>query len=193
MSARVWILAATLLCAAQNAVAQVYRWVDEKGTVHYSQSAPPPGVKAKLVDIEVKEGPPSPDSKECYTVRCQGERMEERIARREALDAKLAADRAANAPRPVHGLDFRKYVSIERGMTEGELLGIAGEPDFIADEGAVYDAPATAQIGRHTRSSASAALTVRTYTYMPTPADPFTTTITLVGGRVSDIERVRKF
>ncbi|MGE5129976.1 MAG: DUF4124 domain-containing protein [Sphingomonadaceae bacterium] len=193
MSARVWIVAAALLCAAQHATAQVYRWVDEKGVVHYSQSAPPPGTNAKLLDIEVKEGPPSPDSKDCYTVRCQGERMEERIARREELDAKLAADRAAHAPRPVHGLDFRKYVSIERGMTEGELLGIAGEPDFIADEGAVYDAPATAQIGRHTRSSGSAALTVRTYTYMPTPADPFTTTVTVVGGRVSDIERVRKF
>jgi hypothetical protein len=193
MSARVWIVSAALLCAAQHTAAQVYRWVDEKGTVHYSQSAPPPGVKAKLVDIEVKQGPPSPDSKDCYTVRCQGERMEERIARREELDARLAAERAAHAPRPVRGLDFRKYVSIERGMTEGELLGIAGEPDFIADEGAVYDAPATAQIGRRTRSSASAALTVRTYTYMPTPADPFTTTITLVGGRVSDIERARKF
>jgi len=187
------MLAATLLFAAQQAAAQVYRWVDENGTVHYSQSAPPPGVKAKLLDIEVKEGPPSPDSKDCYTVRCQGERMEERIARREELDAKLAADRAAQAPRPVRGLDFRKYVSIERGMTEGELLGIAGEPDFIADEGAVYDAPAAAQTGRHTRSSGSAAFTVRTYTYMPTPADPFTTTITLTGGRVSDIERVRKF
>lgn len=187
------MLAATLLFAAQHAAAQVYRWVDENGTVHYSQSAPPPGVKSKLLDIEVKEGPPSPDSKDCYTVRCQGERMEERLARREELDAKLAADRAALAPRPVRGLDFRKYVSIERGMTEGELLGIAGEPDFIADEGAVYDAPATAQIGRRARSSGSAALAVRTYTYMPTPGDPFTTTITLTGGRVSDIERVRKF
>jgi len=179
--------------AADRAAAQVYRWVDDKGTVHYSQSAPPAGVKVRLLDIQVKEGPPSPDSKDCYTVRCQGERMEERLARREELDAKLAAERAANAPRPVRGLDFRKYVSIERGMTEGELLGIAGEPDFIADEGAVYDAPVTAHSGRHVRGGASAALSLRTYTYMPTPADPFTTTITLVGGRVSDVERVRKF
>jgi hypothetical protein len=31
------------------------------------------------------------------------------------------------------------------------------------------------------------------YTYLPTPADPFTTTITLVGGRVSELDRVRKF
>jgi hypothetical protein len=196
MKASAPIVAVALLASAlwmDRAAAQVYRWVDESGTVHYSQSAPPPGVKAKLLDIEVKEGPPSPDAKDCYTVRCQGERMEERLARREALDAKLAADRAASAPRPVRGLDFRKYVSIERGMTEGELLGIAGEPDFIADEGAVYDAPVTAQTGRHVRGGASAALSLRTYTYMPTPADPFTTTVTLVGGRVSDVERVRKF
>jgi hypothetical protein len=55
-------------------------------------------------------------------------------------------------------------------MTEGELLGVAGEPDF------------------RTRDRS-----VRAYTYMPTPADPFTTTITFVGGRVSETERVRKF
>ena len=36
-------------------------------------------------------------------------------------------------------------------------------------------------------------LVMKTYTYLPTPADPFITTITLVGGRVSEIERIRKF
>jgi hypothetical protein len=34
---------------------------------------------------------------------------------------------------------------------------------------------------------------MKTYTYLPTSADPFTTIITLVGGRVSEIERIRKF
>ena len=34
---------------------------------------------------------------------------------------------------------------------------------------------------------------INTYTYMPVLGDPFTTTITLVRGRVSEIERVRKF
>jgi hypothetical protein len=159
-----------MLCMASGAAAQVYRWVDDKGRVHYSNEPPPPGVKAITVNINAGPGPAAADSAECYTVRCQGERMEERIARRELLDAQLAAERAALAPRPVRGLEFRKYISIERGMTEGELLGIAGEPDF------------------RTRDRS-----VRTYTYMPTPADPFTTTITLVGGRVSEIERARKF
>jgi hypothetical protein len=55
-------------------------------------------------------------------------------------------------------------------MTEGELLGIAGVPDLRT----------------HDRY-------INTYTYMPVLGDPFTTTITLVRGRVSEIERVRKF
>lgn len=170
-----------LLCAA-TVDAQVYRWVDAKGTVHYSNSPPPAGVKATKLDIDTQPGAPASDSKECYSVRCQGERMEERIRRRDEADARAAAERVANAPKPVRGLEFRKYISIQRGMSEGELLGIAGEPDFIADQG-------TTPVSRRGRGG----FEVRTWTYLPTSADPFTTTVTLVGGRVGEVERVRKF
>lgn len=170
-----------LLCVA-TVDAQVYRWVDAKGTVHYSNSPPPAGVKATKLDIDTQPGAPAPDSKECYTVRCQGERMEERIRRRDEADARAAAERAANAPKPVRGLEFRKYIGIQRGMSEGELLGIAGDPDFIADQG-------TTPVSRRGRGG----FEVRTWIYLPTSADPFTTTITLVGGRVGEVERVRKF
>lgn len=161
----------TLLVVVAPATAQVYRWVDAKGTVHYANSTPPAGLKATVVDPDAKAGPPSPESAECYTVRCQGERMEQRLARREELEARLAAERAAAAPKPPRGLDFRKYVSIQRGMSEGELVVTAGQPDLM-----FWDA----------RS-------VKTYTYLPTVPDPFTTTITLIRGRISDIDRVRKF
>jgi hypothetical protein len=126
--------------------------VDEKGTGHYSNSTPPAGVKATVIDADAKAGPPSPESWECYTVRCQGERL-------------------AAAPKPPRGLEFRKYISIQRGMHEGELVSIAGSPDLL-----FWDA----------RS-------LKTYTYLPTVADPFTTTVTLIRGRISDIDRVRKF
>ncbi len=182
-----------LALAASPATAQVYRWVDEKGTPHYSQSPPPAGTKHTVLDIEVKPGPPSPDTKECYTVRCQGERMEERLRRQEELDARLTAERVANSPRPARGLEFRKYISIQRGMSEGELLTVAGEPDFVADHGLALAAPVPAQIGRGARASGRAAISLKAWTYLPTSADPFTTTITLTGGRVSEIERVRKF
>ena len=186
-------LAVLLLLAAAPAAAQVYRWVDANGTVHYSQSAPPAGVKATVTGIQAKEGPPTPDSAECYTIRCQGERLEARQARRDELDARLAAERAAAAPRPNRGLEFRRYISIQRGMSEGELLGIAGEPDLASDAGAAIAGLAMVQTGNNSRGPARAALFLKSYTWMPTPADPFTTTVTLVGGRVSEIERVRKF
>ena len=165
------LLALALAFAAGTAGAQIYRWVDAKGTIHYSNGTPPPGVKAVVVDPSAKEATAAPESGECYTIRCQGERMEERQRRREELESRLAAERQAAAPKPPRGLDFRKYVSLQRGMSEGELLVIAGEPDFLSRPG----------IG------------LRTWTYLPTVADPFTTTITVIGGRISEIERVRKF
>lgn len=167
---RVLLLFAFMLASAQ-AAAQIYRWVDSKGTIHYSNSAPPAGIKSTVVDPDAKEGPPAPDTYDCYTVRCQGERMEQRLARREELETRLAAERAAAAPQPPRGLEFRKYISIQRGMTEGALLTVAGAPDLLTHEPRVY----------------------KNYIYFPTPADPFTTTVTLVRGRVSDVDRVRKF
>jgi hypothetical protein len=160
-----------VLLVATPALAQVFRWVDEKGTVHYSNSKPPPGVKATVVDPDAKAGPPSPESQECYTVRCQGERMEQRLARREELETRLAHERAGAAPPAPRGLDFRAYISLHRGMSEGELLTVAGTPDLLFSD----------------------VFALKTYTYLPTSADPFTTTINVVGGRINHIERVRKF
>jgi hypothetical protein len=166
-------LLAGLLAAllATPLAAQVYRWVDEKGTVHYSNAKPPAGVQAKTVDVEAKPGEPSPDTKECYTVRCQGERLEQRLARREAADARDYAERIANTPRPPRGLDFRAYTSLYRGMSEAEMLTVTGAPDLVFSD----------------------VFADRRYSYLPTPANPFTTTITVIGGRINAIERVRKF
>jgi len=182
-----------LLAAAAPASAQIYRWVDSQGRTNFSNSAPPPGVKADVVDPDARPTAPAPASAECYTIRCQGERMEERQRKRESEEDRMAEQRAAATPLPYRGLAFSKYISIQRGMTEGELLGIAGPPDLQSDQGMAISAPVTVQYGRNYATAADAGLRMKTYTYMPTPSDPFTTTITLVGGRVSDLERVRKF
>jgi hypothetical protein len=160
-----------LLALASGASAQIYRWVDEKGTVHYSNAAPPNGVKATVFDRDAKAGPPSPESSECYTVRCQGERLEQRLARQQELDVRLAAERAAAAPPRPRGLDFRSYISLSRGMSEGELIVIAGAPDLLFSD----------------------VFAVKHYTYLPTHVDPFTTTVLVISGRISQIDRVRKF
>ena len=182
-----------LIAFGQGAYAQIYRWTDANGQVNFSNSPPPPGVKATVVDANAKEGPPAPEGAECYTIRCQGERLEERQRKREAEIEKDAAQRAAATPTPYRGLEFRKYISIQRGMSEGELLGIAGPPDLMADQGVALTAPMSVQGTRNAVVAARAGLAMKTYTYMPTSADPYTTTITLVGGRVSEIERVHKF
>jgi len=181
------------VCALDVSAQQIYRWVDTKGTPHYSNAPPPPGVTAEVIAIKGGAGEPSPDTKECYTIRCQGERLDKRIAARQAEDARLAAEREAAAPPEPRGLEFRKYIMIERGMSEGEVLTVAGAPDFGGDQGIAYAAPSTVQVGPYLRAPARVAWAVATWTYMPTVADPFTTTVTFIGGRVSEIQRVRKF
>jgi hypothetical protein len=176
MTRQAALLLSVLLLAAGGAQAQIYRWVDQNGRVQYSNVQPPKGVPATIVDPDAKAGPDAPASTECHSVRCQGERMEERQRRRDADDAKLSRERAATAAKQPRGLDLRNYLLIRRGMSEGELLGVAGEPDFVSDQG-----------------FAAGAQRLITWSYLPTPADPFTSTITLVGGRVSELERVRKF
>ena len=188
-----WLILFACIGATGPAVAQIYRWVDQNGQVQYSNTKPPKGVEAKIIDADAKAGPPAPDSAECYTIRCQGERMEERQRKRDADEAKATAERIAAAPKQPRGLEFRNYIRVQRGITEGELLTIAGEPDLRSEEGAAYGAPTTVQSGSQYRSAARVVASVRTYTYLPTVADPYITTITLVGGRVSEVERVRKF
>ncbi|HKU46723.1 MAG TPA: DUF4124 domain-containing protein [Burkholderiales bacterium] len=144
-----------LLALALPAHAQVYQWTDEQGAVHYSDASPPEGTTHRQVGALARGGFVSGPG---YPLPI------------EHAPAQLAeAPRPAPLPEP-RGLDFRKYVALYRGMSEGELLGIAGEPDFHSSD----------------RSFS-------TYTYMPTRIDPYTTTINLVRGRVSEIERVRRF
>jgi len=88
----------------------------------------------------------------------------------------------AQAPR---GLDFRTYLSIQRGMTEGQVLSIAGPPDVQAEEGVAF----SNQISARDRAAARTALAAKTYTYLPTAADPYTTTVTFVGGQLTEIQR----
>ena len=159
-----------LLASAPLSQADVYRWVDENGVVNYSNAVPHENAKASTVGIaDARGGFVSSDPLPC-SARCQGERYAPQLARREAANAEEYAQRAELAPPPARGLDFRRFVSLREGMSEGELLAIAGAPDLQRRERS-YDI----------------------YTYMPTPADPFVTTITLLRGKVQDLDRVRKF
>jgi len=89
--------------------------------------------------------------------------------------------------RDARGLDYQSYLQLRRDMTEGQVISIAGQPDLVAEQGFSGQDTAGASDPEHK------ALAIRTYTYLPTAADPYTTTVTLVGGRVTDIRRDPKF
>ncbi|OOG36419.1 DUF4124 domain-containing protein [Rhodanobacter sp. C05] len=58
------LIAVALLLLAPLATAQVYKWTDASGTVHYSQDAPPQGTKYKQVTTTGTVDPVAPASKE---------------------------------------------------------------------------------------------------------------------------------
>jgi hypothetical protein len=132
----------------------VYRWVDEAGKVQYSNALPPPRANATVIGAIANGG---------FVSALAVDPPRESVA-------SIAQPAGPALPAQPRGLDFGKYVSLQRGMSEGELVVIAGQPDLYSRD----------------RSFA-------TYTYLPTTAEPFITTIELVRGRISEIERVRRF
>ena len=71
-------------------------------------------------------------------------------------------------------MSFDTFVRLQRGMTEGEVLLRAGAPDHASLDG-------------------EGGYLVKTYYYFPTISDPFTTVVTLYGGRIANLQRIRKF
>ncbi len=85
-----------------------------------------------------------------------------------AVDNMLVAQ---NAPR---GMAFDVFIRLQKGMSEGELILRAGKPDSESVENMRNDI-------------------VKTYYYFPTSSDPWITTIRLEGGRIAELERIKKF
>lgn len=112
---------------------------------------------------------------------------------------------AAFPAEPARGMAFDVYIRLKAGMTEAELLQRAGPPDYESDGGWVTRSqiivqgsrvidPATGRSAPQ-RSATRNELTlpVKTWYYLPTLSDPFTTAVTLTGGRISHLDRQKKF
>lgn len=169
------LLAGCLWLAGQTAAADVYKWRDEKGVVHYSQE-PPSDRRATILGIETDAAaarrPTAP--RECQTIQCQYERLRQDRLTSDAeqrAERNAAAERARSAPQ-ARGMTFEVYSLLSRGMTEAEVLQRAGAPDHESHDG--------------WRGA-------KTWVYSPTSTDPFTTSVILREGRVFEIERRRKF
>ena len=135
---------AALLITSQGAVAQVYKWVDERGVTHYGER-PAASAKASKLPIALQGNDPVDPPAGCYTIRCQYERMRDDRLVREAewrRDMQSRAERAeriraAQAPPPQevprhdtpifyrrHGVIVNPHPTVQRPPHDGPR----GEP-----------------------------------------------------------------
>ena len=171
-----------LLCAAFPAAADVYKWVDREGRFHYSDT-PPANARSRSVDL------PKGGSETRPEVSPVEEQKQPAEPPRQAAAAPQAP---AAAPVPANrGMAFDVYIMLRNGMTEGELLGRAGPPDYESSDGTVGNVVTTGRRGSRVESFNN--LELRKLYYFPTLSDPFTTVVTLTGGMISDLQRTRKF
>jgi hypothetical protein len=155
------------LAAGVAPAGETYRWVDERGVTNYGEK-PPANRRATPVDTQprgtIETGSPSGPAPE--------------TERRRVADEPPGVLPTPPAPVPsaaaARGMEFDVYIRLQRGMTEGELLLRAGRPDYQSLDG----------FGDGI---------VKTFYYFPTVSNPFTTSVTLRGGRIHELDRVKKF
>ena len=179
------LIAVLALAAAAPSAADVYKWIDKEGKVHYGDT-PPPNTAAKPVDL-----PRAP------VVNGQGEvpqvEARPREERKPAADPAPAAQPAppVETARANRGMAFEVYIMLRQGMSEGELLQRAGPPDYESSDGTVGSTVTTGR--RRNRVETFSNLELRKFYYYPTLSDPFTTVVTLSGGTISDLQRTQKY
>ena len=108
----------TVLAGTGRAVeARTWKWVDENGTTHYSQSRPSGG-HAERLSLQGHGRAPVEESGECHTLSCRAERLAiDRRAREQAVrDARDEADGTTAAypvfPTPVKETDDEKIARL---------------------------------------------------------------------------------
>ena len=153
------------LAAGTCSAADTYKWVDERGVTNYGEK-PPQSRAAQPVNtnpIGIIEGGGQ------FSQKALGEKRLPEESPRTALGAPPLL-----GPVAVRGMDFDVYIRLQYGMSEGELLLRAGRPDHEAVDGFRHDI-------------------AKSYYYFPTVANPFTTVVKLRGGRIDNLERIKKF
>jgi outer membrane biosynthesis protein TonB len=119
---------AILALAAPAAMAQLYKWVDKDGRVHYSDQ-PPPSQESKQIAVPTAPSAPAPKSavakeKDLERVRAE-EKEKEKVAADKERKAAIDAENCKNA---------RNYL---RTVTSGGRIATyndKGEPELLDDK-----------------------------------------------------------
>lgn len=131
------VFLAVMLAFAASAFAQMYRWVDKDGKVHYTATPPPAGVKARTLQAPVAPAPAADDAakdagakdarKDALTPAGQEQEFRKRqleaqkAREKEALAAQEAEVKQANCARAREALaTFESGQRISRTNPQGE-------------------------------------------------------------------------
>lgn len=184
------------LALAPAATAEVYKWVDNNGKVHYGDTPP---ANARATPVNMKSSAPS--RAEQVPATAEAEQAPQPPAQLPPIQISIAPEMPAPQT-ATRGMDFGVYIMLRAGMSEGELLQRAGPPDFQTNDGSV----GVGVVGHHRRINDPAGnrvrgprvhtfsnLELKRYYYYPTVSNPFTTVLTLTGGTISDLQRTRQF
>lgn len=131
--ARAVLLCATL-AAACPAGAQMYKWVDERGQVSYSNTPPPDTAQKKVVTVAERLSVYTPDAELNHALSAEGRRE----AKAASLGRQFEAERAAYRTPPPSGTDLaaRNAAAYERCVAERRVdceairLGTIGDPMY---------------------------------------------------------------
>ena len=138
MNPRLLLAMGLLLCAAPSS-AQMYKWVDDKGVTHYSES-PPPGRKAQQIQATPAPGP-SPSSsaapKPAEPASTWGDKerafRQRTIEREYAEEAKRQKDAERVAMRKEACLEARYMVNALSSGVPVYKLNEKGEREYLPD------------------------------------------------------------
>jgi Domain of unknown function (DUF4124) len=112
-----WLCAAALLAAARVAVPQAYKWVDENGITHYSQTRPM-GRQAEQLSMGTPPRLEATEGERCSSLICRAARLDAARAIKERAERQQrdAAAKAAAAypvfPTPVKETDDEKIARL---------------------------------------------------------------------------------
>jgi uncharacterized protein DUF4124 len=123
-----------LLCAAPS-FAQMYKWVDDKGVTHYSES-PPPGRKSQQIQTTPSTSPaPTPKPAEPASTWGDKERAfrQRTIEREYAEETKRKKDAERVAMRREACLEARYMIEALNSGVPVYKLNEKGEREYLAD------------------------------------------------------------
>ncbi len=186
-----------LMMVASFVQADVYKWVDRDGGVHYGDTRPA-NTRSRPVDLRYAGSATTTEAISC----CAAKGVPPEPAAQPTYII-FPAEPPARSP-ALRGMDFGVFIMLRRGMSEGELLQRAGPPDFESADGYAVQPVVVTRRGRlidqlldwrgqGALSYGVSNFIVKTFYYYPTISNPFTTVLTLTGGRITDLQRTRQF